>query len=446
MGPIIPANQTRQNYAKMIGDQLSEGMKAYLGQQKLERENQALRGRGIDVSGITDPETRAQIIAHELQFGKGKRKAESTRGFFGEGSKETYPSSQRENLPGFMEGTTKKTTSFDSSKDEFQPSKRAKVLTPQEVIQQGISLARMSTDSDNPMSDEQGIQTIHSMNEQARQVNNEQIAIENHYGDIGEGAIASHYKEASPEIRTIFRKKGEEAAESGKSEAEIQKELVKEAVRLKNQIANIKKSVKPTTLFSKLGRKLTGTERTQEKEEEHLRKELKPLLDEGLYDEARSILSEGGLYPEQRERVITDLSEPTKKQLVQFPNIKKNVPSKMEPKKKVGLGGWGFVTQGAIEKELEKSSSYTPEQMGTINDAVKNIFMSEPKANLILLRKEFEKKGVDWQGFKDAIDQGILEGYINLEDEDQFNMYSDLQEPPLSDLEEMMYKLNLIGR
>ena len=323
--------------------------------------------------------------------------------------------------------------------------RRSEVLNPEEVMQQGAQLAKMSTDAGRPMSDEEGYSIVNSLNEDKKVANAQQMQLETHFGDVGSHVLSSYYPDASEEINTLVRKKAEEAGESGQSEADIRKNLVQEVVKLKNQIANVKKSIKPTTLFSKLGRKLTGSGRSAEKEEEHLRKEIKPLLDQGLYDESRAILSEGGLYPEQRERVVSGLAEPTKKAMTQFPNMKKEVPGKMG-KKKAGLGGWGSVVQHGIEEKLEEAAPYSPKQMETINSAVKDIFTNEPKANLILLRKEFEDRGVDWQAYKDAVDQGVLEGYIKLEDEDQYNMYSDIQEGPLDDLDKMMYKLNLIGR
>jgi hypothetical protein len=412
-------------------------------------ENDALKKKGIDVSGIRDPETRAQIISHELQYGKRKTKAESTRGLL-TGENESEPAKRREKLPEFMEGKSslQKEGFEQRGKQENvnEPSKRATILPPDEVINKGVQYARMSSQAGNPMSDEEGISIVHAFNEEAKHSNAQQMALETHYGNVGSDVVSSYFPNPSPEIDNHFRKKAEEAGESGKSEADIKKDLNKEAIRLKNQISNIRKNIKPQRLGSKAYRKLKGTYKDKEKEEENIRKEIKPLLDAGFYDETRQLLSEEGLYPEETESLVTSLSEGTKKSLSQFPKMNKEVPGKMQPRKKAGLGLAGAVTQNAIERKMEKEAGYTPEQMETINDSVKNIFTSDPQANMILLRKAFEDKGVDWRAFKDSIDQGILEGYIDLKTEDQFNHYSDLSEPPLDDLDEMLYNAGIIGR
>lgn len=71
MGPIIPAHQPRQNYAKMIGDQLSEGMKNYFQRQSsadaLRQENEALENLGIHSTGINDPKIRQLLTAASLK-------------------------------------------------------------------------------------------------------------------------------------------------------------------------------------------------------------------------------------------------------------------------------------------------------------------------------------------------------------------------------------------
>lgn len=438
--PPVDRSTFASRFGSSLGQNLGEGAAKGF---DTSRENAALKKRGIDVSGIEDPETRAQIIAHELAYGRGKRNAEATRGLLTD--EEKGYNNRKEKLPEFV-GKRPKNLTSPKFEESTTPSKRATILTPDEVKTQGVNFARMSTEAGRPMSDEEGIQLIHSINEQDKASNANQMALETHYGDIGSKVYQAQFDEPSLEIDAMFRKKAEDEGQSGKSEAEIKQSLVKEAIKLKNKIDDVKRAIKSQRPLSRLARKASGKAQSMQKEEEDLRKEIKPLLDAGLYDETRAILSEGGKAPEERESLITSLGEPTKKILNNFPKIQKQVPGKMEPRKKAGLGGFGYITQSAIEQKSEENASYTPEQMETINSTIKDIFKSEPKANLLLLRKELENKNVNWEAFKDAIDQGVLEGYIDLSDKDQYDMYSLLKEPPLGDLDKEIYKLGIIGR
>lgn len=71
MGPIIPAYNHRQNHAKMIGDQLSEGLKGYLQKQSaadsLRQENESLEKLGVHATGISDPKIRHLLTAASLK-------------------------------------------------------------------------------------------------------------------------------------------------------------------------------------------------------------------------------------------------------------------------------------------------------------------------------------------------------------------------------------------
>ncbi len=460
MVQIIPAANRKRSFASEAGSALGQGFnesfaESFSDARKLKKENEALKKRGIDVEGMTG-DTRAQVIAHELQYGKKKNTAESTRGFFANENPEIKGQMQepKKGLPEFL---NKESNQQIVNKDNIASFKerniptyaaRERVLSPQEEIQQGSRFAKMSTENGNPMSDEQGIAIVHGMNEDKKAYNQEQMNLEKHYGDIGEGALTSYFKNPSPEIATMFRKKGEEAFRdgSGRSEAEIQKDLVKQAIELKNIIANVEKSIKPDRLLANLGRHIQGNRKSHEKFQTELKNNLKPLLEMGLYDEARALLSKGGLAREETENAITELSETTKKELSQFPKMIKEIPNKMEPRKRAGLGGWGSVVQKANENQAAENSPYTPDQIAQIDNTVENIFKKDPNTNLILLRKQFEDKNVNWEAYKDAINKGVLEGYIDISDPERNNQYTDLQEPPLGDLDKMMYNVKLLGR
>jgi hypothetical protein len=71
MVQIIQAHQPRQNHAKLIGDQLAEGMRNYFEKQAaaeaLKGENEALESQGVHVTGIQNPKIRELMSASALK-------------------------------------------------------------------------------------------------------------------------------------------------------------------------------------------------------------------------------------------------------------------------------------------------------------------------------------------------------------------------------------------
>ncbi len=67
---------------------------------------------------------------------------------------------------------------------------------------------------------------------------------------------------------------------------------------------------------------------------------------------------------------------------------------------------------------------------------------SDPSSNLILLRKAYDQKGVQWDEFKDQLNSLILSGEIKL-NEDQFKMLNILEQPRLDNLDKILKELHL---
>jgi hypothetical protein len=71
MVQIIQAHQPRQNHAKLIGDQLAEGIRNYFEKQAaaeaLKGENEALESQGVHVTGIQNPKIRELMSASALK-------------------------------------------------------------------------------------------------------------------------------------------------------------------------------------------------------------------------------------------------------------------------------------------------------------------------------------------------------------------------------------------
>jgi hypothetical protein len=152
------------------------------------------------------------------------------------------------------------------------------------------------------------------------------------------------------------------------------------------------------------------------------------LLNEGLYDTARNLLSELGYHPEERESIIASLGEGPKKALAEMPKIE----VKKEPSFKKG-----YLTVDEVP--------LTGAQQAIIKNNMTKAFKGDRDLNLVLLRKAYEDKGVDWRSFKDTLNEMILDGDVELND-DQFNHLDLMDTPPLNNLDKILHGLNLIGR
>lgn len=422
-----------------FGQALPEAVEKFTDQMKLNRENEALNKQiGLDLSGVQDPQTRQQLIADQLAYGRKMKQAQALQNVSMGQPGQTQPSiSPRSKI---SEGT--KPTSRGEGRNfpqEATTGVPVPILTPDEVIQEGQRIAAERTNAGIPTTPEEGIQ-IADTNNDRNYIHNQRVEAEtekriNKQREYGQQAVEKLLKlkpDATDEQQAIFKQKAENLTQSGKSEADIDKALAREATNFKNTIHNVEKSVAPKRLFSGLKSKLLGTDREAEKERNSLRVSLKPLLDEGLYDTARMVLSNKGYYPEEQESVITDLGEGAKKTLSTMPKIE--IAKKKERPDLVG-----FAT--SIDK---KEPKYNEKQTSTFYDNFNSVLASDPSVNLILLRKAYEDKGVDWDLFKDALDTAVINGFEP--NPDQYNHMNKLNTPPLNLLDQILYNMGLIGR
>jgi len=245
------------------------------------------------------------------------------------------------------------------------------------------------------------------------------------YGKRAVDYLNGVYPNASPEMQAAFMKKGEDASTKGMSEAEINRYLANEAKNFKNSIANVKKEISAPRLYNSIHRAATGTYKNFEKAAADVRQHLKPLLDLGLYDEARNILTEQGYAPEERDMIINPISERGKTSLNKVPTL----PS---PKRVPFIHG--------VAVKTEKPNI----KLQDIKDGLMDLQESDSNFSLPLARKAFEDKGYDWRSFKDALNEMQQEGFKL--SSDQGNQLGILDSPPLNVLEEILHSLNLVGR
>ena len=70
MVQIIPAARPKKTFGSKLNEGVGRGLQIAEKYYNEYSENEALKKRGIDVSGIKDPETRSKVIAHDLAYGK----------------------------------------------------------------------------------------------------------------------------------------------------------------------------------------------------------------------------------------------------------------------------------------------------------------------------------------------------------------------------------------
>jgi len=462
-----------------LGKGLSEGADRYRQKKLLSEENAAIKKEyGIDLSGITDPNTRQIVLADSLKLGRRRQEADASMNTdygFGNGnvsdlakgltSSGKISNAQNKPYKGNIdeletalepEMALKERASSKKSKAKNKENIKISGNMPRESLSEEIfdemnpeqvdalarSIAEQRSSQGLPTSYEEAYQLaahknkeIRDHNDYVRKQQTDRAIRQRDYGTKGKEKILNVLPDATDEISSIFQKLGEEASLKYDSEADIDKYLSKEATKFKNDIFNIRKSLPSPTVFSDIMKKAQGNERSQDKNISDMRIKLSSLLNKGLYDTARKELSKLGYSPEDREMIISNLGEGAKKSVAQMPDFKRI------PNNKLG----GMVISPRETPSIEKP----------LNDEEKNIFKenlqsalkNDPSSNLILLRKAYADKGVDWSTFRDGIYELLSippeEGGISL-DNDQFNaLNSTLYEPPISPLGKILKFLRL---
>ncbi len=248
------------------------------------------------------------------------------------------------------------------------------------------------------------------------------------YGQFGSEALKKAYPAASDKMLARAQKWGEDASVRGKSEAEIKEHIIEKANELANHIDSIKNSLSRPNAINNIERAAAQNYRTFDQGVQDVRNHLKPLLDEGLYDESRGLLEELNYGPEEREMIINPLSQKEQTILNGLP-------------KSTGTGPY-------------KKAMKIPE--ANIND-LKNVLLelkqSDPNFSPLLARRYAEDRGYDWRMFKDAWNTLIIEDAQLPEDQKNFTLTGDqkkfnqlLDTPPLDMLGKILHGMELRGR
>lgn len=301
--------------------------------------------------------------------------------------------------------------------------------TPDEKRRDSIAGSKKSTAEGLPLTPKEYLEQFINPEEADKKLHNEtveserkqRIASQQNYGEKAVEKLKKVFPEATDEQQAIFEKKGEKAAGQGKSEAEINQYLAKEAVKFKNVIAGVKSDLSAPRSYNAFHRKFLGSKKDFDEASKDLRSQLKPILDLGLYDTARNLLSEQGYYPEERESIINPMSERQQIAMNKIPQVKRIF--------KPGIGG---------SYDLEKAN------LNNVKEGLQELKKIDPNFSLVLARKAFEDKNYDWRQFKDVLNELESEGF-ELTD-DQKSQRETLNTPPLNTLEKILEGLNLQGR
>lgn len=441
------------------------------------KENTALKKYGIDLTDIYDPGLRQQFATTGYQQNIAMEKAKNSsqvnynRPSSQPINKTTVPTNQapasginqvqqgvqagKNQLPLHSQATIPNLTTqgsgnapVNATTGQIEP-----VLDVNQLFEEGKRIAAEERAQGNAVTDQQGFDIANAVNN-ARITHNANVEAERSsrresqkdYGDIATNAVGKYFPQgtASPKIEAMFQKKAEEYAAGNDSEAQIKAKLFKDAKDLKDAISNIESSPKPKRAWTKAAQKSLGTGREAENEERAIRNKLKPLLEMGLYDESRVALAKTGRYPEEIESLVTSQGENTKRVLAEFIPIKKVKAPQKEAFSPVDpyeiISNIGKPWQVFVPKEI-----YKPQDIQNFGQNLGATLQNDPSTNLILLRKAYEDKGVDWRLFKDELDRIVDEGLFAMNPE-QKNQYDRLDEPPLDGLDKILFDFNLKGR
>ena len=428
---LRPQNRQKPSFAQSIVGGLAEGtadeLKHYAENKGVERQ------LGINLSGIKDPNTRAQIIAEQL---KSKRKFAQSQAEAGI----NYSTGEITNQGKNNNSNEKSTLGFESEKQTGETVEKVNTtkgkrtipvtkptMNLDQMIQKSHEIGAYKRANNIPANDQDELKTLIAVNNITKQENEEIKKKQTEYGQKYLDKLQNVWGESPPndEIQSLFKKMGENAYAEGKTEGEIEADASKEARIFKNRISNATDNVRKYI-----------NEGGFDKNQNSIKISVQPTLDEGLFDTVRGILDEAGAYPEQIEKIVSNLTETTKKTLAPY-----------EKQARPDESWWDLVSSGKSAKPKKGYDSYktpyAPEQMEVIKNNIKEVFQNDPATNLVLLREAYHDKDVEWDEFKDIVEELFLKGEIELNDDQENQLTSTLVNPPLEGLGKILKNLRL---
>ena len=421
---MVQILDSNPSFSQQLGAQLGKAG-GTIAQQLAE--DVMLKNKGVDVSGLTG-------YARDVAIKEGIKRA----ALIGQGRREL---SVQGGTPGTMQTPGIQPVEGNQSQPGTAPSPRQIQAPPQQ--QRGVSKDIIPPEQIEAVAAQRahaklnrGVPTDLQTERGLIQQENANVAQYKQYqeqlGNLAEEEFTKAYKSAKPEEVASFRRKGEELATQGLSEAQVKKQLAIEARKYANEVKNLR-NIQGNRFYHKPGQIISGTSRSDEERRKSIRTAAKPFLDRGEYSVVRNELSKKGYGPEETEEIISNLSEQTKKSLNDF----QNVPA---PLKKVST-----MKGGDVNDPSYRAFANNPEGQKKFGQNLQSTLEKDPNSNLLLLRKAYQDKGVDCNAFKSELDNMLESGQWQPNDE-QSKMLEYIQEPPLNILESLLHEMNIIGR
>ena len=276
MVQIIPAAKQKYSFGSAVGQSFGEGLGEGLKESDdrrrqdryREEEDQALKKRGIDLSGIRDPETRAAVISNDLKRGSKRRVAKDSKYLdtnpynlrSGEGGE--YQTER--NLPSFLDNKVTRSPSKGEERDQslirdypspqtnqnrIQPEiqqrtpqnefygeqgslpessvqgGKRRIFDADELSRQAHEISRRSLETESPMDYRESLAYSTMRNNENKDFNREvdnqktsRILAEDAYGKLAQDELKKYFpgteidNKAPPELEALFSRYGEEAA------------------------------------------------------------------------------------------------------------------------------------------------------------------------------------------------------------------------------------------
>ncbi len=309
--------------------------------------------------------------------------------------------------------------------------RKERIASNKELLDWSKPYAAQKTAANIPTTPQEALQELTAINNDKKEANRlveeerkERVASQREYGNIAQQQLSKVMPDAGPEETAYIKKNVEELAGENASEADIERLAAGEARKYKNMISSVEKDIPAIRSYNRPFQDLMGTSKSAKSARDDLRVKIQPLLDAGLYDKARNVLSERGYAPEEREMIISDLGEKALKNVSKMPKL----PTSML-----------LTNKKNFEEKYNKG----------VNDFKNNLFevlKSDPNVNPVLLRRKYElEKNVDWRLFKDSLNEAI-DQRIWKPNDDQFNQLKNLDQPPLNTLDKLLHGFGLTGR
>lgn len=240
----------------------------------------------------------------------------------------------------------------------------------------------------------------------------------------------------SLEDQISLLQKGQEIGKNNISPSDAQQKLLQHQIGRKKEQRDIQENVDPSRLKHFFTDPFTGENPEDRKvKSKNLQKTLNK-SEMSTVQKRQQLGKSKKLGAEEIEDLVNPLSKEVFESANLFPDLTKNLEAAHRKQKGAINQPPPFATYELNEPQREFFKKNLSE-----------ILQKDPNANPLLLRREFEKKGVSWREFRDALNGLQEEGAIDLSaSEDLPYLQEYLNKPPLGPLKQLLHSIKITGR